>query len=164
MHAMPNRFSLASTVGRGHLMLRSDVRNTKLRLAELGYVETLEPSTLEVPDDAFFQAIREYQTDHGLTVDGVMRPGGETERTFQTVNNPTGLPGKSYGPIYRCQVPGCGAPHGGVFSGSVCHKCVEKILPKPHTKTERQILDAIKEALGIAGGAGAAIHVLEPLD
>lgn len=127
MHAMPNRFSLASTVGRGHLMLRSDVRNTKLRLAELGYVETLEPSTLEVPDDAFFQAIREYQTDHGLTVDGVMRPGGETEHSIQKVSNEEEWNRKRGGksPTLWCANPNCGAPHGG-SKGMLCPDCYKK--------------------------------------
>ncbi|MCW5751651.1 MAG: hypothetical protein KIT81_10940 [Alphaproteobacteria bacterium] len=86
MHAIANRFSLASTVGRGHLMLRSDVRNTKLRLGELEYVESLDPSMLDVPDDGSFQAIREFQTDHGLAVDGVMHPGGETEGAIRNVS------------------------------------------------------------------------------
>ncbi len=46
-----------------------DVRQIKKALNRLGYY---------VPDDAVFTALKQFQTDHGLSPSGMVRPGDET--------------------------------------------------------------------------------------
>lgn len=65
----------------------TDVYGIKTLLADLGVYETPDWGMTGLPDRALFDAIRAYQKAHGLKVDGVMKPGGETEvslRTLQT--------------------------------------------------------------------------------
>lgn len=70
----------------------------------------------EYPDQQLFEAIRQFQRDNGLRVDGMMRPDGETERHI--------LNQDEVAMTYWYSV--CGAPHGGVYSPNICWQCWNK--------------------------------------
>ena len=57
-----------------------DVLNVKQGLAELGFYRSPARGLDGRPEEALFDGVRAFQGRHGLTVDGMMRPGGETVR------------------------------------------------------------------------------------
>lgn len=73
-------FSLSSNVGREAFNDRADVIKAQTLLGHAGYID-LEP--VKGPTGWYGKplelGIRRYQKDNGLTVDGVMLPGGEPE-------------------------------------------------------------------------------------
>ncbi len=89
-----------------------DVWVTKQNLHLNGYYEIPEYGLTPYPDRPLFESIRKYQAEHDLQVDGVMKPGGETESHM--LNH---LAAKS--PTFRCA---CGAWYGGAF-GKICRDC-----------------------------------------
>ena len=56
-----------------------DVLNVKQRLNVLGHYEVPSYGMTRYPDTRLFDGIKSFQSEQGLTVDGYMRPGGETE-------------------------------------------------------------------------------------
>ena len=78
---------LKSPIGRSYNTEPDDVLKTKKALNGLGYYD--EPSTAitEYPDSAMFLGIEKLQKDNGLKQDGVMKPGGETERSIGSMMN-----------------------------------------------------------------------------
>ena len=60
--------------------LASDLSSRSLE--RLGYYERPEWGLGDFTDDRLFEGVRRFQKDNGLTVDGVMNPGGETERSL----------------------------------------------------------------------------------
>ncbi len=66
-----NPFRLRSTLSATSLADHDDFLNAKRALGSLGY---------KSPDNNLFEGIRQFQSDHGLKQDGVMKPGGESER------------------------------------------------------------------------------------
>lgn len=58
-----------------------DVLSAKSAFNRLGYYETPSYGLTPYPDQPLFDGIRSYQKDKGLTVDGYMLPGGETEQS-----------------------------------------------------------------------------------
>lgn len=62
----------------------TDVYGIKTLLADLGHYPVPDWGVTGVPDRALFEAIREFQRDRGLKVDGVMKPDGETETALKT--------------------------------------------------------------------------------
>ncbi len=56
-----------------------DVLNVKQRLNASGHYEEPSYGMTRYPDNRLFDGIKSFQRDQGLTVDGYMRPGGETE-------------------------------------------------------------------------------------
>ncbi len=57
-----------------------DARAVKRSLNWLGYYTPYEKVGISpYPDQAIFEAIRKFQTDHGLLESGAMKPGDETE-------------------------------------------------------------------------------------
>ena len=59
-----------------------DVLITKRSLERLGYYERPEWGLGDFTDHRLFEGVKRFQKDNGLTVDGVMNPGGETERSL----------------------------------------------------------------------------------
>ncbi|AGH98425.1 peptidoglycan-binding domain-containing protein [Micavibrio aeruginosavorus] len=80
MSIKPNLFSdfLLNNVGNALENNPEDIRTTKRNLANAGYFndETENDYLTRQLDDS----IRKFQKDRGLRVDGILRPGGETER------------------------------------------------------------------------------------
>lgn len=59
-----------------------DTLQTKSALRTLGHYVTPPYGLTPYPDETMFDAIRMFQNDKGIAVDGVMKPGGETERAI----------------------------------------------------------------------------------
>jgi hypothetical protein len=59
-----------------------DVIITKRFLERLGNYEAPEWGLGDFTDDGLFKGIERFQEANGLDVDGVMKPGGETEQTL----------------------------------------------------------------------------------
>ncbi len=75
-----------------------DLLNTKFRLEAKGYYQfpdyVSKKHRAAFPDREMFKSIKKFQQDHGLTVDGIINPGGETEKALQLSENPGILPQK----------------------------------------------------------------------
>lgn len=79
--AKPARYlALQSPLGRDHVAEPADILDAKHALMALGYYQSLggDPPGAWV-DNELFTGIRKFQRDQGLKIDGLMRPGGETE-------------------------------------------------------------------------------------
>lgn len=63
----------------------NDVFKVKTVLSDLGHYEVPDWGVTQYPDDGLFKGIKSFQRDHGLKVDGIMNPGGETEQTLSSV-------------------------------------------------------------------------------
>lgn len=91
---------LSQPVGDNKPNRKEDVRQLGLALRTVGY---LEPDALDVASGAtgrLFGSVRSLQGDHGLRVDGVVTPEGETE---QAINN--SLLGKPRGAVLMERPP-----------------------------------------------------------
>ncbi len=64
-----------------------------------------------------FEGIKRFQADHGLKVDGEIRPGGVTEKNLSRYLKLANLT--------RCRM--CGVLHGGVHSAFFCADCFSKM-------------------------------------
>lgn len=78
-------FKIKSAVGRDYNVDLDDVLPTKRALKALGYFETPPYGATKYPDEPMFHGIERFQKDHGLRIDGVMKPGGETESMLKSV-------------------------------------------------------------------------------
>lgn len=56
-----------------------DVLAVKKDLGRSGYYDEPDYGLTPYPDKSLFEGIRAFQKDNGLKIDGVMKPGGETE-------------------------------------------------------------------------------------
>lgn len=56
-----------------------DVLELKQGLQQLGYYKTPKYGMTGYTDDETFEGVKRFQKDNDLTVDGVLKPGGETE-------------------------------------------------------------------------------------
>lgn len=73
-----------------------DVLNVKQRLNALGHYEVPSYGMTRYPDNRLFDGITSFQREQGLTVDGYMQPGGETEtRLNQIYRQETTAPQKT---------------------------------------------------------------------
>ncbi len=71
-------FTLNRIIARDSATDLDDTANTKFALTALGYHDDSETGLAPYADDDLFESIRRFQEDHGLTVDGIMKPLGET--------------------------------------------------------------------------------------
>jgi hypothetical protein len=71
-------FRLKGTIGRNYKTDFEDTLRTKEALRALKYYEEPSYGMTGYPDEPLFGAIENFQRDHGLQRDGIMRPGGET--------------------------------------------------------------------------------------
>jgi hypothetical protein len=72
-------FRLKGPLGRNYKTDFDDTLRTKEALRDLEYYDEPSYGMTGYPDEPLFTAIEEFQNDHGLQRDGVMKPGGETE-------------------------------------------------------------------------------------
>lgn len=103
-----------------------DVLTVKRALFTTGHFEVPEYGLTTYPDQALFTAIKGFQRDKGLKMDGVINPGGETLARLNQELDEEGGNGGDLGarsPTFRC--PECGASHGG-SKGDLCPDCDEK--------------------------------------
>jgi len=111
-------YRLKSPISPSHNTQPDDVWATKQNLKISGYYSEPSHGMTEYPDQQMINSIKKFQKDNSLRVDGVMRPGGETENTL--LNNDDVLE------YYTCSH--CPAKHGGVYSPGVCWQCWNKGL------------------------------------
>lgn len=71
-------FRLKGTLGRNYKTDFNDTLRTKEALRDLDYYQEPSYGMTGYPDEALFSAIEEFQSDHGLQRDGIMKPGGPT--------------------------------------------------------------------------------------
>lgn len=71
-------FALNSRVDRAANVAPDDTLRTKKALNGLGYYRIPSYGMTPYPDEPLFNGIERFQKDHGLTVDGIMKPAGET--------------------------------------------------------------------------------------
>lgn len=73
-------FKLAQPMGEEYNANPRDIVNTKKALNQIGYYQQPFGGGFgDWVDNDMFHAIRRFQKDHRLEVDGIMRPGGPTE-------------------------------------------------------------------------------------
>jgi hypothetical protein len=105
-----------------------DVLKVKKALVSLGHYKIPDYGLTPYPDRKLFSAIKSYQKDSGLKVDGVIKPNGETIKKIN-VDMGSGTyddedeiedPGAIRTPTIWC--PECGGPHGG-SAGDLCPFC-----------------------------------------
>jgi hypothetical protein len=73
------KYELRAPLGSRYRADADDVWLTKIALKESGYYEEPKHGLTPYPDAKLFDAIKEFQKDNNLKIDGYMRPGGETE-------------------------------------------------------------------------------------
>lgn len=81
---MPSPFPLflKKTIAANSPADPDDVLIAKRSLERLGYYERPEWGLGDFTDDGLFEGVKRFQKDNDLTVDGVMKPSGETERAL----------------------------------------------------------------------------------
>ena len=67
-------------VGNGLRSLNEDIKKTKRNLSRIGMFD--EDTDNDVITRKFDEGIKRYQRDNDLRIDGVLKPGGETERSL----------------------------------------------------------------------------------
>ena len=111
---------IKKTVGSDYRVALDDVYNVKSALNTLGYYKKPEYGITPYPDEKMFNAIKSFQKDEDLKVDGVMKPNGETiEALNKRISDDPGV----RSPTIWC--PKCGGPHGG-SKGDLCPDCTDK--------------------------------------
>lgn len=75
-------FKLKSKLARDVSVDLDDSLRAKKALKRIGYLEEPSYGITEYPDEPMFKAIEDFQQDHGLQRDGVMKPEGETARVL----------------------------------------------------------------------------------
>lgn len=63
----------------------NDVFKVKSALNDLGHYEAPDWGVTPYPDNELFKGIKSFQRTHGLKIDGIMNPGGETQQTLSGV-------------------------------------------------------------------------------
>ena len=76
-------FKLKRPIAADRALDPADTLKTKIALARLGYYAPPRHGFTEFPDVALIAAIKRFQKDNSLPADGVIRPGGATERELR---------------------------------------------------------------------------------
>ena len=113
---MAGDYKLKRGVGLGYDADLDDVWMLKHALRQDGYYTDTSDGLTPFPDDGLFEAIKKFQSRKGLQVDGVVKPGGETERNLRQQLLSVAK--------FRCIL--CGAWHGGLYSPHICWQCWKK--------------------------------------
>ena len=98
-----------------------DVLAIKQALTSMGHYEVPKYGYTPYPDKTLFEAIKSFQKDEGLEVDGIMKPDGPTIKKLN--EKLTDRDPEARSPTIWC--PQCGAPHGG-SKGDLCPDCFVK--------------------------------------
>jgi peptidoglycan hydrolase-like protein with peptidoglycan-binding domain len=78
-------FGLKQPFGASYSVSGDDVLSMKSALTKTGDYRVPKTGLTPWTDDAVFDGMRKFQKRHGLTVDGVAKPGGPTEATLKSV-------------------------------------------------------------------------------
>ncbi|MDX1739023.1 MAG: peptidoglycan-binding domain-containing protein, partial [Alphaproteobacteria bacterium] len=102
----------------------------------LGYYKLPPHGISPYPDKPLFSAIKHFQADNNLKVDGIMKPGGETENALISMGGDGYGPYVCGAPIYPREGSGntkieyCQSKHGG--ANQYCRKCTVRLgLKRP---------------------------------
>lgn len=79
------RLRLRGKVSRRHGVTPDDTRGVKLALRDVGYYQEPAFGITPYPDEPLFEGIANFQKDFDLQKDGLMAPGGETERKLNEI-------------------------------------------------------------------------------
>jgi peptidoglycan hydrolase-like protein with peptidoglycan-binding domain len=99
-----------------------DVIQTKNHLKSLGYYKEPEYGITPYPDNLLIDAIKDYQGEKNLKVDGKILPNGETEKALNKDISKQDVAARS--PTFWCEE--CNGPHGGMKSSNVCITCLTR--------------------------------------
>lgn len=69
---------LKDTIGPSYQTNPDDILIAKESLRRIGYFAVPKYGITDAADENLYQSIRDFQKDHGLTVDGLLRPTGPT--------------------------------------------------------------------------------------
>lgn len=105
------------TVSADSITEPKDIISLKKELSRKGYYKEPDYGITPYADKELFSAIRSYQKDKNLKVDGIVRPDGETINSLNN-NQPD-----ARSPTTWC--PKCGGAHGG-SKGDLCPSCDAK--------------------------------------
>lgn len=111
---------IKDTLGIDYKMNLDDVHKVKSALRDKGYYETPNYGMTPYPDERLFSAIKYFQKDNKLKVDGIIRPDGET---IEALNKQLPVDPGVKRPDMKCPV--CGGFHGGSM-GDLCPDCASK--------------------------------------
>jgi hypothetical protein len=76
----------------------TDIGQVALALSDAGYYKLpggQRNPLFWMPEPRLFEGVKAFQREHGLRVDGVVNPGGETERRLNTILGQTGQDGSA---------------------------------------------------------------------
>lgn len=111
---------IKKTLGENYNVDLGDVLKVKSAFKDIGYYKVPSYGLTQYPDTHLFDAVRNFQKDENLKIDGVMKPKGET---LQALNKKiSDNPGVKR-PDSRCSI--CGGFHGG-SKGDICPECASK--------------------------------------
>ena len=113
---MTRGYKLKSIIASESAADPDDVWALKHALRQDGFYSEPNQGITPFPDRNLFEAIKQFQTRKGLLVDGVVKPGGETERELQKQLLAVAK--------FRCIL--CKAWHGGLYSPHICWQCWNK--------------------------------------
>ncbi|MCP4395673.1 MAG: peptidoglycan-binding protein, partial [Alphaproteobacteria bacterium] len=71
---------LNKSVDSASMVDENDIKPVKKALSEMGHYKPPEWGITEIPDQDMFKGIKSFQKENNLRVDGIMKPGGETEK------------------------------------------------------------------------------------
>lgn len=95
------RLRLRGKIGRSYGVIPDDTRDIKTALREFGYYHEPSFGITPYPDENLFEGIEAFQDDFDLQKDGLVTPGGETERKLNEIaalKEPLALGRASSGP------------------------------------------------------------------
>ncbi len=100
----------------------ADVQALRFVLSALGYNDPNQD--FGYMDQRLKKNILSFQKDNGLRADGIVQPGGKTEKMMiSNLINDDDDEEASRSPVYWCTE--CGGPHGG-SAGDMCPDCTTK--------------------------------------
>ncbi|WP_420547367.1 peptidoglycan-binding domain-containing protein [Curvivirga sp.] len=110
-------YKLKGPIGPNYVTDPDDVWVTKRNLNSIGYYKKPSYGMTDMPDNKLINSIEKFQKDNDLKVDGIMKPGGETEvKISQFTESPT------------MWCTDCDGPHGGIHYPpfNICPPCWSK--------------------------------------
>ena len=82
-------FTLNETIDENSNANLDDTANIKFALTSLGYYDDSETGLSPYADRKLFTAIKDFQKDNELKVDGIIKPDGPTQKTIKNKLNST---------------------------------------------------------------------------